>query len=887
MMSVKGIAGNTLLKVFDQTSDLVIVRNAAGKTVYSNKAASEFGCSALEALPWLAALNTSVIPLENSQGVICTLRCRCQQITADCGESYQTLICTDITEVQRASDALSEQRRVLSSKTRAMDTLNTVTLELINRLDLHSLLQHVADNTGRITAADYSYVAMVHESGDFLHTIAASRDRADLRAIKHRKGQGVCGEAWRSGQSEVTTDYQRYENRMAVLTDIRQACAVPLKIDGHVVGVIGVMYRSYKVSADDQLDILQKLARLVSVAIENTTLHETGKTELASAQAIGELSRSMNSAKDFNALLNEVCTTTLRVFNANKVCIYQIAKDQTLQAVASWSEIDGDIRPAAQIAGHIAARSIAGWCIENQETAFLRRGVRDSRQSKEGEQLKNKARLGSMVCVPLVHNNQCRGVIYIHRKVEQADFTEHEIKMFSIIANQTSIALHRHELLEEIQHLAYYDNLTGLPNRYTFEKTLADTIEIHSDQQRAIAVLFIDLDGFKAVNDNLGHRIGDELLKQLSTRLSKQLGGSGTLARLGGDEFAIILPDTTEDQAHSLSTRLLEVLAETFTIENANVKIGASIGLSCYPDHAAEAGELIKKSDMAMYTAKNHGKGITCIYNPRFAERYEKRAQLEQDLKRAIDDQQFELYYQPKVCSISHVVSGVEALIRWNHPHRGMVSPAEFIPVAEESGLIQEIGTWVIDQACRDGGVFRRAGLDISVAVNISAQQFAKSNFSETVIELLDKHKFPGRNFELEVTESVVMKDVALVVQRLERLRSKGIKIAIDDFGTGYSSLKYLEDLPLDVLKIDKAFVDKLDGTVRSESLVKTIILMAESFGLTTVAEGVETAAQVKRLRQLGCEYIQGYYFSKPVPAAMLLQKIEAIQATARLEQAA
>lgn len=888
MLATSNISRSTLLQLFDNSSELVFIYNTAGKTVYCNKAAYDSGSVLLERLPGSLPLNSGNDEIvDNLNGISHTLRYRHSQLLSETGEDLQALICSDITELRKTSNSLSRERSLHEEKTRAMDALNSVTVELINRQDISALLQHVAENTGSITAADYSYVAMVHESGDYLETVAASHDPAKLRNITHRQGEGIGGETWRIGESIVTTDYQSYEKRLPTLTHARQACATPIKIDGKVVGVIGVMYISYKVSAADQIALLEKLAQLVSVAIENAKLHETTKTELASAQAISDLSRSIYGTTNLEELLNKVCVTMVRAFNASKAHVYQCQTDQLLEPLVAWEENNGEILPATQADSRIASGSIAAWCVKHKESAFVPRGIDDKRESVEVHKVRKLMRLGSTICVPLVHNENCWGTLYAHRRIEQADFTDYEIRMFSIIANQTSIALHRQSLLEAIQYRAFYDSLTGLPNRLTFEKNLSNAIQHDTNQDKTVAVLSIDLDGFKNVNDTLGHRIGDELLKQVATRLNYYLKTSDTLARLGGDEFAIILPDLIESQALAMAIRLIKRLDDTFTIDKASVNIGASIGLSFYPDHAKEASELVKNADLAMRAAKGNGKGGTAVYSPLFAERHAQRLQLEQDIKHAINEGQFQLYYQPKVSCAGGTVEGVEALIRWKHPSRGFVSPAEFIPVAEDSGLIEEVGTWVIDEACRQGSEFHQAGLDVSIAVNISARQFSKDNFVTKVLGLLEKHKFPYQKLELEVTESVVMKDIALVVDRLEHLRGKGIKIAIDDFGTGYSSLQYLADLPLDVLKIDKAFIDKLDGTAESTSLIRAIVQLAKSFGLTTVAEGVETVQQFYRVRQIGCHYVQGYFFSKAVPANALIETIQCIHSRENLNNVA
>lgn len=431
-------------------------------------------------------------------------------------------------------------------------------------------------------------------------------------------------------------------------------------------------------------------------------------------------------------------------------------------------------------------------------------------------------------------------------------------------------------VLRKIRHLATHDDLTGLPNRVCFDGLLDAQIE--SSQSEAIAVLFIDLDGFKHVNDTLGHEIGDKLLKEVAGRMSNSIAKRGIVSRHGGDEFSVLIHEYAErDTVFYIAKMLVEAFDDDFNIDGFNVRVGASVGISFYPEDAKSALDLKRNADFAMYYAKSQGRGCIYEYDEEIASAYKKRLAIKDDLKRAIEENQFELAYQPQVGIDAQAVEGLEALIRWQHPEKGFIPPDMFISIAEESGQIQEIGDWVLDEACRQMSGWHKTGLaTMQIAVNVSAMQFMRPNFVEFVEQTCEKHGLNPKFLELEITESVLVSDVQLVIDTCKRLQEMNIKVAIDDFGTGYSSLSYLQELPVDTLKIDRAFVSGLDD-ITSKSVARTIVTLAQSCGLETVAEGVETNGQADMIAELGCDYIQGYYYSKPVSSDELPQQVASI----------
>ncbi len=440
-----------------------------------------------------------------------------------------------------------------------------------------------------------------------------------------------------------------------------------------------------------------------------------------------------------------------------------------------------------------------------------------------------------------------------------------------------SLKNYYHRSQNQIQALdlsVHTDVLTRLPNRLYFQTTLETALQEAQKKGTRVAVFFIDLDRFKLVNDTLGHQIGDRLLEMVSQRLQNTLRPEDFVARISGDEFVVISRDLEKTNLVPLiAQRLLDVFASPFEVFGQTLNASASIGVSIFPDDAYEADLLLRHADSAMYSVKKQGKNGFMTYQQTDSG-LERRWQLEKDLKVALEQGQFKLYYQPLYNLHSGDLVKLEALVRWEHPEQGVISPAEFISVAEESGQILTLGAWVLDEACRQGKIWNIQGR-FKMAVNVSALQFSQPNFLITVMNALKESGLPGYALELELTESIVIGQPEMVQRTLLELKDLGIQLAIDDFGTGYSSLAYLRDLPIDTIKIDKSFIQDLDAKDKtfSRALVETITSLARSLKLEVVAEGVETEAQCVLLRKLGCQVGQGYYFAKPIPA----EKVEAL----------
>jgi diguanylate cyclase (GGDEF)-like protein len=440
-------------------------------------------------------------------------------------------------------------------------------------------------------------------------------------------------------------------------------------------------------------------------------------------------------------------------------------------------------------------------------------------------------------------------------------------------------------MADQIAHLAEHDFLTGLPNRLLLNDRIGQAIALAERLRGKIAVLFMDMDGFKNINDSLGHPVGDDLLKCIANRLRDCIRRPDTVSRQGGDEFIVLLQGVkSPDDATIAAKRLLKSLAETYFMGPHNLHMTASIGVSIYPDDGADAETLIKNADTAMYHAKEHGRQSFQFFKPEMNVRAVERQSIEEDLRCAIERNEFTLHYQPKINLTTRTITGAEALLRWTHPPRGSVSPAQFIPIAEDSGLIVPIGAWVVREACRQAQSWVAAGLPIgSIAVNVSALEFRNEDFLESLFATLKETGLDPKALELEVTESALMKNAESASTILQILRKAGVRIALDDFGTGYSSLSYLRKFPLDALKIDQSFVRQIADSSGGNTIVSTIIAMARSLHLLVIAEGVETPEELAFLLEQQCDEAQGYKFSRPIPAEqfeMLLRSEQLVQAS-------
>jgi len=429
---------------------------------------------------------------------------------------------------------------------------------------------------------------------------------------------------------------------------------------------------------------------------------------------------------------------------------------------------------------------------------------------------------------------------------------------------------------ETIRYHEYYDSLTDLPNRKLFHEYLNNALESADRNSCKLAVLIIDLDYFKNINDALGHNIGDKLLQEASRRLVKMLDDNEVLARMGGDEFTILMPQVNGlEEACALAHKATEVLGCSYMIDNHELYITASVGIAVYPDDGSEASIIMKHADTALYNAKENGRNTYRSYEMLDDEKLANRFALTKDLRSAIERNEMLLYYQPKIDGNTGTIAGMEALIRWNHPDKGLISPGVFIPLAEETGLISRLDTWVLKTACMQFNSLKAIyNKSLRLSVNLSAYQFRNHSLVETVAQILEETGFNPAELELEITETTAMENIDFTIKTLRRLNEMGVNISMDDFGTGYSSLSYLRHFPIHILKIDRSFISDMENDHNTRTIVKSIIDVAHSLRLKVTAEGVETAEQLSMLKEMNCDEIQGFLISKPLPLMDLRNNI-------------
>ncbi|MGK7918353.1 MAG: EAL domain-containing protein [Prochloraceae cyanobacterium] len=520
------------------------------------------------------------------------------------------------------------------------------------------------------------------------------------------------------------------------------------------------------------------------------------------------------------------------------------------------------------------------------------------------QQTAEKFEILSATIAPLVYQNSLLGVISLQQCDRQRTWTENELALVKAIADHCAIAIHQADLYQQVQtelrekkrmeaqlrHDAFHDLLTGLPNRALFLERLERALEMTKGKGRSpedcdcqlLAIVFIDLDGFKVVNDSLGHGAGDRLLQQVARRIESCLRVNDIVARLGGDEFVILLECITDiSDASKVANRLHQILASPFILEGQEIFISASIGIALGSPHYEQASQLLRDADIAMYQAKNNGRGCYVIFDNSMHAQALKRLNLENNLRRAIDHQELKVFYQPIISLQTQRIEGFEALVRWQHPEEGLMSPCHFIHVAEETGLICLIDLWVFQQACQQLRSWQEQFptlLPLTMSINLSGQQFSQGNLIAQLERLIEETQVEQCSIKLEITESILIQNANLATEVLNQLRQRDIEVCLDDFGTGYSSLGYLHRFPIKTLKIDRSFVQDWQPNLENTGIAQAIVNLGLNLGLTVVAEGIETAEQYSFLKAIGCHLGQGYWFNQPLSAEDITKLLSTIR---------
>jgi diguanylate cyclase (GGDEF)-like protein len=626
---------------------------------------------------------------------------------------------------------------------------------------------------------------------------------------------------------------------------------------------------------------------------------ERNRRTLAALQELADIARK---SLDLEVLLKALMTKAVDITEARIASVFLAEPDKKRFCILATY----GFTPKGEGSTYVSfEHSVAKYVLQSKKPLVVADINTDSRFSRA-----NKKRYGtpSFACIPVLLDDDLIAVVNLADKGSGKPFEDDDMHILSVMLNEIhfalenaqihkSIKLHalnlenrtmelhqeiskRKQVENELMHLAHNDPLTGLSNRALFLDRLRQSLAQAKRWKKMVAVLFLDLDNFKPINDMLGHEQGDVVLQQVAMRLRRTLRDTDIVARHGGDEFTFALQDIhSPDDISKVAQKVLDCLIPPFVLKGREHYVGGSIGISIYPEDGTDAEELVNHADTAMYLAKNDGKNSFRFYTQQLGEQVKERLEMELELRQALKEDQFELYYQPQVDVETGELSGMEALIRWNHPQRGLISPAQFIPLAEKIGLIDMIGDWVLRQSCIQQNHWREEGvmpvrLLINISVNISAQQFRGGDIVETVAEILNKTGLDPRLLELEITEGILMEHAEDSAVLLNQLKKMGLRLAIDDFGTGFSSLTYLKQFPIDTLKIDRSFVMSLPMDENDGAIVRAIINLAHNMGIKTIAEGVETVEQLKFLQNLHCNEVQGYLFSQPVPAKEIVRML-------------
>jgi len=612
----------------------------------------------------------------------------------------------------------------------------------------------------------------------------------------------------------------------------------------------------------------QAVLRAVREA-QDRKLREKQEQKIARLSRIYAVLSGINSAviriRDRKALFHEACAIAVKHGQFKMAWIGIPEPGSAKLTPVAWNgfidgyldEVGGELAKVAEDQG------IGGQALLQKSVIVANDIESDERVMFRHEALARGYR--SLIALPLLVEDKAVAVFSIYA-ADANIFDAEELSLLTEMAGDVSYALEYIEKEERLNYLAYYDVLTGLPNRNLLNDRLAQAISLSKRTGRCTAVAFIDLDHFKLINDSLGHNAGDHLLKLVSRRLADCLRDGDTIARLGGDEFVMVLPDQIDmDATTQIMQRILASASDPIDSGDREFNTACSIGVALYPQDGQDVETLLKHADAAMYRAKESGRNTFQFYAEEMNAKINERLLIEGKLRRAIERQELFLNYQPQVDLRTGKIIGTEALIRWQNPELGLVSPTRFIPLAEESDLILSIGEWVMRKACAQNKAWHDMGLPaVTISVNVSSQQFRQITLPEITAAALNDARLQSRYLNLELTESVVMKNVTEIIIMMRKFQSMGVELSIDDFGTGYSSLSYLKRFPVSRLKIDKSFVRDIATDPDDAAIAEAVISLGHSLGLKVIAEGVETGEQLAFLRARGCDEVQGYYYSKP-----------------------
>jgi diguanylate cyclase (GGDEF)-like protein len=799
------------------------------------------------------------------------------------------------------------QKERLTRMFAALGATNEAIMRAKSRSELFELVCEAAVVGGNFTS---TAIALAKPDDDFLENVAAAgpdRERAKNVRLSvnaaHPEGQGITGTAFRTRLPCISNDYLADFSSAGHFFDAvresgtRSGAGLPLLKHGRAIGVLVFLSSELGAFGPELIGLLQRVAENVSFALGNfDRADEKAKADHQKERltrmfaALSATNEAIMRAKSRAEMFELVCAAAVLggKFTSTTIALAEPG-EEFLRIAASKGQNSDRVRSTrfAISAERPEGRGLTGTAFRTKAPCIMNAFLTNQRTA-HWHSLAREGGTRSGAGFPLLKKGGESAGVLLFLAGEEDVFTDDLVELLAKLAENISFALDNFDRADEktraderIEYLASHDSLTSLPNREMFNELLRHAIEAARRHQRRFAVLFIDLDRFKVINDSLGHDAGDILLLEIANRLRNALRSSDVVARLGGDEFVVILEETTESHdIERIASNLLSVLSQPLQLSGHECHTTASIGIAMYPSDGADVQTLTKNADMAMYLAKEDGKNGFRFFTKEIKTQSIERLTLETALRRALERNQFALLYQPKVDMASGQITGVEALLRWTHPELGMLPPMQFIPLAEETGLIVPIGRWVLKEACAQNMAWQRRGLrPVSMAVNLSPRQFVDEHLLQDIDDALAASGMSPVLLQLEVTESMVMRNVSRAVKVLDAIQSRGIRLAIDDFGTGYSSMSLMKQFPIDTIKIDRSFIRDLPKDSEDQAIAQAIINMGKALGMTVVAEGVETTEQETFLRDHACDEMQGFLFSKPVPPQQMAELLRSAPA--------
>ena len=785
-----------------------------------------------------------------------------------------------------SSDSTERQLISLKRQTKYLNIINQFSIALMELNNLNDVYQYVTKDVVAKLGFEDCVVYILNETSQTLEQVSANgvkgKDEGQFCDVNSLPvGKGIVGYCAANAQVVICNDTTLDSRYIADIHPALSEIAVPILYENRVIGVIDCENGNKDAYNQEHEQILVTVAAILStkmqksIAIEELeqSVHKLEYAEnlQASLFRIASLKSSAEDIQDFYQEIHQIVDSLLYAKNFF-IALYD-EQSEVLNFPYCCDEYL-DVSPNEEFSSDLLEHSISGWVFRNQK-ALLASSEKIEQMNEDGE-IKLVGEIAeSWIGVPFESGQYVKGVVVVQSYDEQYKYHQRDLELLTFVSQHISHALDRILSEQKLQHQALHDALTGMPNRVLFMDRVVHALErLRRHGEERVAVMYLDLDKFKNINDTLGHLVGDEFLIRVSSIINGTIRSSDTLARLGGDEFAILLEDiSSRGEAIEVAERVINSLKSPVEVGDHRLVTSVSIGIA-FSELKLNAVDLIKHADTAMYQAKEQGRATYCLFSYDMLDNQASVVRLDLEIKDALNNGDFVLFYQPIYKTACENIIGMEALVRWEHKDRGLLFPDEFINYAEESNLIVSIDRFVMEQAAKQMQTWQdKFNPGFYISVNVSGKNFTSEDFVDYVMALKEKYQLNPGVFAIEITERALIDNVAQAKKNLEALRFQGVQILLDDFGTGYSSLSYLHQFPLDVLKIDRSFINNMDGNNFDNPLVKMIIALAKSLNLKVVAEGIEEQVQQNTLETLECDYGQGYKFSKPVTASEIEER--------------